>query len=188
MERQCAKKKDKPPLTVSWAEELLWPCWLVAVQRYMPWSATSTPWMTRDNKPPLSELLTRSLSARLWPLWSQTTPVKGCPSNAQLNSAISPLFTQTSFISISSLGLAESLIWMLLSELISTELTLSIWVSTVLQDTEELSETVSVNSTLWAVCPTDREQKLSVWASSLWVSLVSAAVLDKLAKAFSSGQ
>lgn len=168
---------------MSWAEELFWPCWLVAVQRYTPWSATPTPWMTRDSSPPIWELLIRSVSARLWPLWSHSTPVKGSPSNEQLNSAMSPLCTWTSLISISSLGLGESLISKLL---VSSEPTLSIWISTVLQDMEELSETISVNSTLWVVCPTDRELKLSVRASSLWLSFDS--VLDTLAKAFSSGQ
>lgn len=48
---QQKQQRDEAPSTVSRALELLRPCLLAAVQRYRPWSATHTPWMTRDSSP-----------------------------------------------------------------------------------------------------------------------------------------
>lgn len=58
---QQKQQKDGAPSTVSRALELFRPCLLAAVQRYRPWSATPTPWMTRDSSPPVWELATRSV-------------------------------------------------------------------------------------------------------------------------------
>ena len=154
---------------MSWAELLLWPCVLLTVQRYTPWSPRLTLWIIRDRSPPLSELLLLSVSPRPWPLWSHAMQVKGCPSKEQLNVAISPLLTWTSVISRSSLGEAGR----------SSDVKL--WTSTLLQedkivvDMEENSDTIS---TLW---------ELSDWTCSLWMTTVSHSELAK-ACAFSSGQ
>lgn len=105
--------------------------------------------------------------------------MKGSPSNRQRNSALSPLFTQTSLISVNNSGPS------LTSKLqVCSELELSTCTSTLLQDSEEeeqLCEISSVNWTERAVSPTDTELKVPV-------RLILDSELDALAKAASSGR
>lgn len=96
--------------------------------------------------------------------------MKGSPSNRQRNSALSPLFTQTSLISVNNSGPS------LTSKLqVCSELELSTCTSTLLQDSEEEEQLCEISSVNWT------ELKVPV-------RLILDSELDALAKAASSGR